>query len=135
MINLKTAPYAIFALRIVTGLLFLVHGLTKLFIFTPAGTAGFFQSLGLPGWLGIVTMFFEIAGGVALILGVKTRAVAMACAALLLGAAVFAHLPNGFGWTNANGGWEYPVMWSLIMLAMAGLGDGAKALLPSSRPK
>ena len=60
MIDAKTAPYAALVLRGTTGLLFLTHGLTKLFVFTPAGTAGFFESLGLPGWLGIVTMILEI---------------------------------------------------------------------------
>jgi putative oxidoreductase len=49
MIDLKTAPYAVLGLRVTTGLLFLIHGLIKLFVFTPAGTAGYFESIGLPG--------------------------------------------------------------------------------------
>lgn len=40
MIDLKTAPYAVLGLRVTTGALFLFHGLIKLFVFTPAGTAG-----------------------------------------------------------------------------------------------
>ena len=55
--------------------LFLFHGLMKLFVFTPAGTAGYFQSIGLPGALGYLTMLVEIAGGIALILGIKARLV------------------------------------------------------------
>lgn len=49
MIDTKLAPYGILVLRLLTGALFLTHGLTKLFVFTPAGTIGFFESLGLPG--------------------------------------------------------------------------------------
>lgn len=135
MIDLKTAPYAALVLRVVTGLLFLAHGLTKLFIFTPAGTMGFFQSLGLPGWLGIVTMLLELAGGVALILGVKTREVSVVMGFVLLGAAITAHVPNGFGWSNPNGGWEYPVMWAFIQFSLALLGDGIFVLKPSRRLK
>ena len=62
------APYAILALRLTTGSLFLVHGLIKLLVFTPAGTAGYFQSIGLPGALGYLTLILEILGGIALIL-------------------------------------------------------------------
>lgn len=133
MIDIKTAPYAALLLRLVTGALFLAHGLTKLFVFTPAGTMGFFQSLGLPGWLGIATMAAEILGGLALILGIKARYVSVVLAFVLFGAAYFGHLGNGFGWTNPNGGWEYPIFWALAQLALAGIGDGAYALVPSRR--
>jgi putative oxidoreductase len=88
MIDLKTAPYAVLALRVTTGALFLFHGLVKLFVFTPAGTAGYFESIGLPGALGYLTMLVEIAGGIALILGVRTRIVSAALVPVLLGAAM-----------------------------------------------
>jgi len=52
MIDNKSAPYGILALRVTTGALFLFHGLVKLFVFTPAGTAGYFESIGLPGAFG-----------------------------------------------------------------------------------
>lgn len=133
MTDLKTAPYAIFFLRVVTGLLFITHGLTKLFVFTPAGTMGYFQSLGLPGWLGIVTMILEIVGGVALITGVLPRLFAFVLTFTLLGAALFGHVANGFAFNNAGGGWEYPVMWAAVMLTLAGLGDGKWALFPTSK--
>jgi putative oxidoreductase len=133
MIDLKTAPYAILALRVTTGVLFLVHGLIKLFVFTPAGTAGYFESLGLPGALGYLTMLAELAGGLALILGIKTRYVSAGFVVLLLGAAITAHAGNGFMWTNANGGWEFPVAWALVQAALALLGDGAYALAPVKR--
>ncbi|WP_425052485.1 DoxX family protein [Psychromarinibacter sp. S121] len=133
MIDSRTAPYAVFLLRVTTGVLFLYHGLVKLFIFTPAGTAGFFDSIGLPGWLGYVTMLLEIAGGVALILGVATRVVSAVLVPVLLGAAIFAHAGAGFNWSNAGGGWEYPVMWAVAQAALALLGDGAYALYPTRR--
>jgi len=133
MIDLKTAPYAALLLRVTTGLLFLTHGLTKLFVFTPAGTAGFFQSLGLPGWLGILTMVFEIVGGVALVLGAATRIVAILGALVLLGATFTVHWANGFSFANQGGGWEYTVMWAAVMFALAAIGDGAYAVWPLRR--
>lgn len=133
MIDQKTAPYAILALRVTTGALFIFHGLMKLLVFTPAGTAGYFESIGLPGALGYLTMLVEIAGGVALILGIKTRLVSVALVPVLLGAAYFAHGSAGFGWSNPNGGYEYPLMWAIVQAALAGLGDGAYALVPGKR--
>lgn len=133
MIDQKTAPYAILALRVTTGALFLVHGLIKLFVFTPAGTAGYFQSIGLPGALGYLTLLAEIAGGIALILGIKVRLVSAALVPILLGAAFFGHGGFGFNWSNPNGGWEYPVMWAIVQATVALLGDGAYALVPSKR--
>lgn len=122
------ADIAAFILRLSTGAFFLVHGLTKLLVFTPAGTAGYFQSLGLPGALGYLTMALEILGGVALILGIGTRYLAPVLAGTLLGAAWFGHGGNGFGFSNPGGGWEYPVLWACAMMALAFLGDGAWSL-------
>ena len=133
MIDLKTAPYAILALRVTTGALFLFHGLVKLLVFTPAGTAGYFESIGLPGALGYLTLLVEIAGGLALILGIKARIVSLALVPVLLGAAWFGHGASGFNWSNPNGGWEYPVMWAIVQAALAALGDGPYALSPSKR--
>lgn len=122
------ADIAALILRVSTGVFFLVHGLTKLLVFTPAGTAGYFQSLGLPGGLGYLTMALEILGGIALILGIGTRYLAPVMAAVLLGAAWFGHAGNGFGFANPGGGWEYPVLWAFAMIALAFLGDGAWSL-------
>lgn len=133
MIDNTSAPYGILALRVTTGALFLFHGLVKLFVFTPAGTAGYFESIGLPGALGYLTMLVEIAGGLALILGIKARIVSAALVPVLLGAAYFGHGGAGFNWSNPNGGWEYPVMWAVVQAALAALGDGAYALVPSRK--
>jgi putative oxidoreductase len=78
-------------------------------------------------------MLVEIAGGLALILGVKTRLVSAALVPVLLGAAWFGHGSAGFNWSNPNGGWEYPVMWAVVQAALAALGDGAYALVPSGK--
>lgn len=134
MLDIKTAPYGVLVLRLLTGIVFIVHGLTKLFVFTPAGTAAYFASLGLPGFMGYLVMAFEIIGGAALILGIFTRPLAVLFGLQLLGAAFLGHWQNGFSFGAANGGgWEYPVFWAVVMFAIALLGDGAKALVPSKK--
>lgn len=133
MINQQYAPYAILALRVVTGALFLYHGLVKLFVFTPAGTFGYFESLGLPGVLGYATMLIEIFGGIALIVGLFTAPLSLVLAVVLVGSAIFGHGTAGFGWSNPGGGVEYPLMWAVVQAALAFLGDGAYALRPGAK--
>ena len=128
MIDHRTAPYAALLLRVTLGALFLIHASLKLFVFTPAGTAQFFGSVGLPPALAYVTITAEIIGGAALILGVWTRVAAIALTPILLGAIVTVHGTAGFFFNNPNGGWEYPAFWTVALVVQALLGDGAYAL-------
>lgn len=128
MIDSRTAPYAAFLLRVSLGVLFLAHAGLKFFVFTPAGTAKFFGSIGLPPELAYLTIAVEVLGGLALILGVWTRVAALAVVPVLLGAIFTIHGPAGFFFTNPHGGWEYPAFWTVALLVQALLGDGAYAL-------
>jgi putative oxidoreductase len=128
MIDNRGAPYAVLLLRVVSGVWFLVHGAVKIFVFTPAGTAKFFESLGLPGALAYLIIALEVVGGLALIFGVYARAVAVVLAVELLGTIVSLHGAKGFVFTNPNGGWEYPAFWAATLVAIALLGDGPYAL-------
>ena len=124
--NLST--YGALVLRVSLGTLFLAHGLTKLVVFTPSGTAGFFSSLGLPGALGYLTMIAELAGGIALLAGLGTRYVSLALAPILLGSIAFVHGANGWAFGNEGGGWEFPAFWAAALIVQALIGDGAYAI-------
>ena len=130
MIDSRTAPYAALVLRLALGAMFVAHGLLKLLVFTPAGTAKFFASVGFPGWLAYPVLAAETIGGVLLILGVFPRWIAAVLTVELLGASTV-HMHNGWEFTSPNGGWEYPVFLAATSLALALLGDGAPALKPS----
>jgi len=131
MIDSRTAPYAALLLRLTLGLLFLAHASLKLLVFTPAGTAKFFGSVGLPSELAYVIIAAEVLGGIALILGLWTRLVAIASTPILLGAIFTVHGAAGFFFNNPNGGWEYPAFWTVALVVQALLGDGAYALRTS----
>ena len=133
MIDNRTAPYAALLLRVVLGGLFLTHAWLKIFVFTPAGTAGFFESIGIPGVLAYVVMAVEVVGGVALIAGVYARVAAIVLVPVLLGAIVTVHGANGFFFNNPKGGWEYPAFWAIALVVLAALGDGAYAALPTCK--
>lgn len=127
MFDSRTTPYAALLLRLALGAMFLAHGLTKLWVFTPAGTAKFFASIGFAGWLAYPVLAFEIIAGVLLILGVFTRWVAV-LAAIELFVASTVHFGNGWVFTNPNGGWEYPIFLTVAAAALALIGGGAYAI-------
>jgi putative oxidoreductase len=122
----RTASAAL-VLRLSLGTLFIAHALLKYFVFTLPGTAQFFASVGLPGILGYVTFAAELLGGVLLIVGYRTRVVALVLVPVLLGA-TWVHAGNGWLFTSPNGGWEYPAFWTVALVVQALLGDGALAL-------
>jgi len=128
MIDNRTGPYAALVLRLSLGVLFLAHAALKIFVFGSDGTVQYFASLGLPPTLAYLTMLGEAGGGAALVLGVYTRAISLALIPLLIGAIVTAHAANGWLFSNAGGGWEFPAFWAATLVVQAVLGDGAFAL-------
>jgi putative oxidoreductase len=128
MIDSRTAPYAALLLRVSLAVLFFAHAGLKLFVFTPAGTAKFFGSVGMPPELAYVVITAEVLAAVALLLGVWTRVVALLATPILLGAIFTVHGSAGFFFTNPHGGWEYPAFWTVALVVQALLGDGAYAL-------
>ena len=127
MTQATSSDYAATILRVSSGALFLAHGLLKVTVFTIPGTVGYFESLGLPGLLAYLTIIAELAGGLALILGVAVRFVSLALIPVLLGA-TWVHAGNGWQFSAEGGGWEFPLFWLAVQSAIAILGSGAYAL-------
>lgn len=126
----RTAPYAALVLRLALGAVMVAHALLKVLVFTLPGTAAFFAQHGFPGWTAYPVMILELSGGLALILGLHARWVAAALIPVMLGA-LLVHLPNGWVFTNPDGGWEYVAFLIAALAAQALLGDGALALRSS----
>lgn len=127
MIDTRLAPYGAFLLRVALGVMFIAHAYLKLAIFTMPGFAGFLGQVGLPQIFAWPIVLAEILGGVALIIGFHARIVSVLLLPILLGALVI-HAPNGWLFTAANGGWEYPAFLAVAALTQALVGDGAFAL-------
>lgn len=132
MIDARLAPYGALGLRVALGLMFIAHAYLKLVVFTPAGFAGFLGQVGLPAFLAWPIILAELLGGLAILAGFYGRYVSLALLPVLLGA-LAVHAPNGWLFTAANGGWEYPAFLALAALAHGLIGDGALAL-KSDRP-
>jgi putative oxidoreductase len=126
--GVTNADLAATILRVSMGVLFFAHAGLKLFVFTPAGTVGYFASLGLPGPLAYLVIAAELLGGLALILGVYSRWVSLALVPILVGSIYVPHGAAGFFFSNEGGGWEFPAFWAVTLVVQALLGDGAFAL-------
>lgn len=113
--------------RLALGAMFIAHGLLKVIVFTPAGTASFFESVGFPGFFAYLVIFAELGGGLALILGYNTRLVSLALIPVLAGA-LFVHSGNGWLFSAPNGGWEFPAFLIASTAVQVLLGDGAHAV-------
>ena len=123
----RVQGWEVTVLRVVVGVVFLVHGTQKLFGFGFDGVAGGFERLGipLPLFFAVVVMLVEFLGGAALILGLFTRLVSIPLAIDMLVATLLVHLANGF--FSMNGGYEYTLVLiaATVALILAGSGEAA----------
>jgi putative oxidoreductase len=125
------SPLAEPLLRAATGLLLVPHGAQKLFGWFGGygidATGQFFATkLGLPASFALFAGAIEVFGGIALALGLATRAVAALVVAMMAVAVVHVHLPAGFFWTD--GGYEYPLLWGIVALTFVIRGGGRYSL-------
>jgi putative oxidoreductase len=117
-------------LRISLGVMFVAHSVVlKLFTYGLAGTASYFESIGLPGALAYVVFAAEAVGGLLLIANVATGWVSLALVPVL-GGALWAHAGNGWVFSNSNGGWEYPLFLIVVSGVVALQAFAARATKP-----
>ena len=110
-------------LRIHFGIILLAHGWLKVYVFSIAGTVGYFSSIGLPPIIAYLVIFGELVGGLALILGIQTRLAAALAVPIVFGAAV---MNGGNGWLHSasGGGWEYAASLTVIAVSLSIMGSG-----------
>lgn len=115
--------WSLLVVRVILGITFLVHGVAK-FQMGLGNVAGYFQSLGIPGFLGYVVALIEFIGGVALILGLGTRIVSALVGVVMMGAIFTAKLPAGFMGNATAAGYELDL--ALLCMAVALIFSGSQ---------
>ncbi|MCG7343826.1 DoxX family protein [Sporosarcina sp. ACRSL] len=91
----KKYELGLLILRVVLGVTFLIHGIAKLQMGL-GNVAGWFESIGILGFLGYVVSFIELLGGIALIIGLGTRIVSALIGIVMVGAIFTSKLSLGF---------------------------------------
>ncbi|MCJ8008151.1 DoxX family protein [Lederbergia wuyishanensis] len=109
---MKNNEFGKVVLRLALGIIFFIHGLAK-FQGGITNTVGFFDSIGIPGFLAYVVALIELIGGAALILGLGTRLVSILLAVIMLGAIFTVKFSVGFLGNREMAGYEL----DLILLA------------------
>ena len=116
-------PY--FLMRITLGAILLAHGLLlKIIIATPAETVGYLaESYNIHPTFGYLVIFGETVGGLAIMFGIYSRLAALLAMPILFGA-FLVHVPNGWLFSNAGGGWEFPLALMVLDFAVILGGNG-----------
>ena len=119
-------PLSWLLIRLTVGLMILPHGIPKLMAGVAATAAMALEKRGIGAAepLAVVLIMLETVGGLCVALGLFTRFFAAAIT-IEMGVIVYHHLPK-FGWTGP--GYEYPLMWGLIMFAIVLRGGGPWSL-------
>lgn len=124
------AGWGMFCLRIVTGIVFIGHGLPKFGWVgdrSLAGLAGFLESIGIPLPMAgaFLVAFFETFGGAFLVIGLLTRFWSAGLAFAMLIAVTMVHLDDGM---FAEGGYQWALLLMACSLALMFEGAGKASL-------
>jgi putative oxidoreductase len=108
------------ALRITVSTIFIRHGAQKLFTYGFVGVAGAFTQMGVPfpGVTGPFIAVLEFFGGIALLIGLLTRLIALGLAFDMLVAILLVQLKRGFSGYEL----EFTLLGSSVALALMGAG-------------
>ena len=101
-------------MRVILGLTFFIHGLTK-FQGGIENVVGFFESLGIFGFAAYIVALIELIGGILMILGIGTRIISVLFACTMLGAIFTVKFSAGFLGDGQTAGYEF----ELALLTMS----------------
>jgi len=124
------ASYGAMLLRLILGIVYIMHAYLALVVFGPAGMIAYQVKSGIP-FPEIATWYLILAhglGGIFLVLGIYTRWAALANVPVMLGALVFVHLKNGFWAHQSPNGYEYVLVLLVATVAAAMIGGGVLSL-------
>ena len=119
--------WGITVLRVVVGIVFLMHGGQKLFIWGIGNVAGTMEGAGIPMPMlaAVVVTGVEFLGGFTLLVGFLTRWAAIPLAMDMVGAILTVHLQGGFFLPN---GFEFALTLLAANLSLALLGSGEASI-------
>lgn len=114
--------------RVLLGAVLIVHGGQKIFVNGVDGTGAFFESVGVPAAQAAAAFAgaVELVGGILLVLGLLTQAVAVLVVVVMVGAYAYVHKAAGI--YAADGGWELVAVIGLAVAVFGLVGTGRYSL-------
>jgi uncharacterized membrane protein YphA (DoxX/SURF4 family) len=110
---MKSFEVGTLILRVFLGLSFVIHGLAK-FQGGIGNTAGWFDSIGIPGFMAYIVAGIELLGGLLLIIGLGTRYISALLFVIMIAATVKVKLSAGFMGNGQGAGYELDLAFAVI---------------------
>jgi putative oxidoreductase len=120
----RLQPLALLVMRLSLGAIMTAHGYQNVFRHL-RDHAHMVASLGMPAWLGYVSSFTELLGGLLILAGFFTRPAALAVCIDLIVAILKVHLHNGL---MGEHGYEFPLAIATLAFALIFFGGGPIAI-------
>nr|WP_313312929.1 DoxX family protein [Dietzia maris] len=127
-VSAVVADIGLLLARVLLGAVLIVHGGQKLFVNGVDGTGAFFESVGVPAAQAAAAFAgaVELVGGILLVLGLLTQAVAVLVVVVMVGAYAYVHKAAGI--YAADGGWELVAVIGLAVAVFGLVGTGRYSL-------
>jgi putative oxidoreductase len=122
--RLHNPDAGILLIRIAVGLIFLLHGWSKLQGMD--NVVAWFATLGFPAFLAYFVAWSEVLGGLALLVGIFVRYVGILLGIIMVVAIIKVHIDKGY--SVATGGYEFALVLMLGAFAITTFGAGAYSL-------
>jgi len=114
---MKSLEVGILILRVYLGFAFFMHGLAK-FQGGVENTAGWFDSIGIPGFTAYIIAFVELIGGLSLIVGFGTRYISALFFIIMIVATFKVKLSSGFMGNSQGSGFELDLAYAVMSLLL-----------------
>jgi putative oxidoreductase len=119
-----TSDLAYVIIRVIAGAFVFVHGWNKATLMSHVGLTGYFAKLGLEPasfWAYYIPIN-ETVVALFVVIGFLTRPAALLLVIEFIVLIVLVHVPRGYG--MAVNGWEFPLFWLLVLVAVMLRGGG-----------
>jgi putative oxidoreductase len=113
--KLKKSEVGTLILRLFLGVSFFIHGVSK-FQNGIENTMGWFDSLGIPGFVGYIVAIIELVGGLLLTIGFGTRYIAALFVFIMIGAIWKVKLAAGFMGNGQGTGFELDLAFAVMAI-------------------
>jgi putative oxidoreductase len=129
-ITCENQDWALFIIRVVIGVVFVLHGSQKVFGWFGGqgldGFANYLSAMNVPAFLSYLAACMELFGGIMIVLGIATEIASLVLVPVMIVAVYLVHWEHGY--FIQNNGYEYALNLTFFLIALIIGGPGKYAL-------